>query len=57
MGFSSGLVDIGFGLERELALSSASVSRSNVDQIDKRSAMNLANSLFGNVLGLTSLNI
>lgn len=55
MGFSSGLVDIGFGLEREMALSTASVSSTDVEQIDKRSAMNLANSLFGNVLGLTSL--
>lgn len=52
---STRLVDIGFGLERELGLSTAAVSRVDIEDIDKRSAMNLANSLFGNALGLTSL--
>lgn len=52
---SSGLVDIGFGFDRELALSTAAVSRTDIEDIDKRSALSLANSLFGNVLGLTAL--
>lgn len=55
MDLSTSLVDIGFGIERELALSTAAVSRTDIEDIDKRSALNLGNSLFGNVLGLTSL--
>lgn len=55
MDFSAAIMDLGFGIERERALSTAAISRTNVEKVDNRSAMNLANSLFGNVLGLTAL--
>lgn len=47
--------DIGFGILQTIEESTGAISRTNYDQIDKRSSMSLSNSLFGNALGLTSL--
>lgn len=48
-------VDLGFGISQTFEESTASVYRTNIDQLSKRSSMNLADALYGNVLGLTSL--
>lgn len=53
--FSAEAVDRGFGIEQTFSESTASISNSTFDQIDKRSSLSASNSLFGNALGLTAL--
>ena len=55
MGFSAEKVNYGFGLAQTNAESTGAVSTVYADQIDNRSAMNIGNSLYGNVTGLTTL--
>lgn len=55
MDYTSTAVDMGFNFTQTIAQSTAAISSASVDRIDKRSASRLSNSLFGNVLGLTTL--
>lgn len=55
MDFASEGVDKGFGIQQTIAESTGAISRATNEQIDKRSSLSLANSLFGNALGLTAL--
>jgi len=55
MDFSTGKVNYGFGLEQALAESTGAVSTANSESINKRSALTIGNSLYGNVLGLTNM--
>ena len=52
---ASGKIDTGFGIEQSVAESAAAVSVTTSEGLNKRSAMSISNSLFGNVTGLTSL--
>lgn len=53
--FESQSVDAGVSKLQSLSESTGAISKSTIDEVDNRSAMNLANSLFGNALGLTAL--
>jgi len=55
MDFASEAVDLGFGIRQTVAESTSAVSRSTNKQINKRSSFSISNSLFGNALGLSSL--
>lgn len=55
MDFSAEKVNYGFGLNQTQAQSTGAVSTVYADQIDTRSALNIGNSLYGNVLGLTTM--
>lgn len=55
MDYASQLMDLGFGFNQTLSESTGAISRVDAKDIDKRSASSLANSLFGNALGLTAL--
>ena len=55
MDFSSEFVDMGFGINQTISESTAAISRSSKDDVNKRSAFSIANSLYGDALGLTSL--
>lgn len=55
MAYESESVNRGFGIKQTVAESTAAISKAEAKDINKRSAFNLANSLFGNALGLTSL--
>lgn len=57
MDFASQAVDMGFGFEQTVAESTGAISRATNEQIEKRSALSLANSLYGNVLGLSAIQI
>jgi hypothetical protein len=53
--YASQAVDMGFGILQTMEESTASISRATNEQINKRSSLSLANSLYGNALGLTAL--
>lgn len=53
--FAAEAVDRGWGIEQTLSESTAAISRSTFDDVNKRSSLNAANTLFGNALGLTTL--
>lgn len=55
MDFSAEKVNYGFGLNQTQAESTGAVSTVYAEQIDTRSALNIGNSLYGNVLGLTTM--
>lgn len=55
MDFASENVDYGFGLKHTRMESVGAVSTVYAEDIDTRSAMNLGNSLYGNVTGLTTM--
>lgn len=55
MDLASQKVEYGFGLNQTRAESTGAASTVYADQIDNRSAMNIGNSLFGNVTGLTTM--
>ncbi len=55
MDFSSNHVNYGFDLQQTNAESTGAVSTVYSDQIDTRSAFTIGNSLYGNVLGLTTM--
>lgn len=55
IGFADEAVDVGFGIRQTMAESTGAISRATNEQIDNRSSISLANSLFGNVLGLTAM--
>ena len=55
MDLSSQAVDLGFGIRQTVGESTSAISRATADQIDTRSSFSLSNSLYGNALGLTSL--
>lgn len=55
MGFESEPIDLGFGIPQTVEESAAAVSRTSSEELNKRSAFSIANSLFGNALGLTAL--
>lgn len=55
MDFASEAVDKGFGIRQTVAESTGAISRATNEQIDRRSSLSLANSLFGNALGLTAM--
>lgn len=55
MDFAANKVNYGFGLEQTHAESTGAVSTVYAEQIDNRSAFNIGNSLYGNVLGLTTM--
>ncbi len=55
MDYASQSVDLGFGINQTMAESTASISKINSEEIMKSSALSLSNSLFGNALGLTSM--
>ncbi|NDV57363.1 SusC/RagA family TonB-linked outer membrane protein [Bacteroides sp. 519] len=55
MDFSAQKVNYGFGLNQTNAASTGAVSTVYADQIDNRSAMNVGNSLYGNVAGLATM--
>lgn len=55
MDFSAQSMDVGFGFNQTLAESTGAISYASSEEVNQRSAFSTANSLFGNVLGLTSL--
>lgn len=55
MDYSSRPVDLGFGIHQTVGESTVSVASASNDQFNHRSSKNIGNSLFGNVLGLTTL--
>lgn len=55
MDYSSEKVNYGFGLQQTNAESTGAVSTVYAENIDKSSAFSIGNSLYGNVLGLTSM--
>lgn len=55
MDFSSRKVNYGFGLEQTQAESTGAASIVYADDINNRSAFTIGNSLYGNVLGLTTM--
>ncbi len=55
MGLSSQAVNIGYEVIQNLEESTASVSTTYSEDLDKRSSRDIGSSLFGNVLGLTAL--
>lgn len=55
MDFATGKVNYGFGLEQTFAESTGAVSTAHAEDINNRSAMSIGNSLYGNVLGLTTM--
>ncbi len=55
MDFTSQAVDIGFGFNQTVSESTGSISRTSSEDVNKRSSFSISNSLFGNALGLTSL--
>lgn len=55
MDYSSEKVNYGFGLQQTNAESTGAVSTVYVENIDKSSAFSIGNSLYGNVLGLTTM--
>lgn len=55
MDYSTEHVNYGFGLNQTNAESTGAVSTVYAEQIDNRSAINVGNSLYGNVLGLTTM--
>ena len=55
MDFSTEHVNYGFGLKQNRAESTGAVSTVYAEKIDNRSAMNVGNTLYGNVTGLTTM--
>ncbi|WP_321290292.1 SusC/RagA family TonB-linked outer membrane protein [uncultured Sunxiuqinia sp.] len=55
MDFASQRRDLGFGFDQPLSESTGAISYTSSEDINKRSSFSTANSLFGNVLGLTAL--
>lgn len=55
MDYSSEKVNYGFGLQQTNAESTSAVSTVYAENIDKSSAFSIGNSLYGNVLGLTTM--
>ena len=55
MDYSSEKVNYGFGLQQTNAESTGAVSTVYAENIDKSSAFSIRNSLYGNVLGLTTM--
>ena len=55
MDYSSEKVNYGFGLQQTNAESTGAVSIVYAENIDKNSAFSIGNSLYGNVLGLTTM--
>lgn len=55
MDYSSEEVNYGFGLQQTNAESTGAVSTVYAENIDKSSAFSIGNSLYGNVLGLTTM--
>ncbi len=55
MDYSSEKVNYGFGLQQTNAESTGAVSTVYTENIDKSSAFSIGNSLYGNVLGLTTM--
>ena len=55
MAYSSEKVNYGFGLQQTNAESTGAVSTVYAENIDKSSAFSIGNSLYGNVLGLTTM--
>ena len=55
MDYSSETVNYGFGLQQTNAESTGAVSTVYAENIDKSSAFSIGNSLYGNVLGLTTM--
>lgn len=55
MDFATEKVNYGFGLQQTNAESTGAVSTVYADEIDNRSAFSIGNSLYGNALGLTTL--
>jgi TonB-linked SusC/RagA family outer membrane protein len=55
MDYASRPVNIGFGIRQNVEESTMSVASASNDEFNNRSAKNIGNSLFGHVLGLTTL--
>lgn len=55
MDFASQKVEKGFGIQQTLAESTGAISRVENEEFNKRSSLNVGNSLFGSALGLTAL--
>lgn len=55
MDFATGKVNYGFGLQQTLAESTGAVSTAHTGEINNRSALSIGNSLYGNALGLTTM--
>ncbi|WP_205461965.1 SusC/RagA family TonB-linked outer membrane protein [Mangrovibacterium lignilyticum] len=55
MDFASQRRDMGFGFDQPLSESTGAISYTSSEDVNKRSSFSTANSLFGNVLGLTAL--
>jgi TonB-linked SusC/RagA family outer membrane protein len=53
--FASQSVDKGFGILQTEGESTSAISHATSEDINRRSSLSLANSLFGNVLGLTAM--
>lgn len=53
--YASQAVDMGFGINQTLKESTGAISRATSEDVDKRSAFSLANSLYGNALGLSAM--
>lgn len=55
MDLASESVDRGFGIRQTVAESTAAISKSSSQDVNNRSAFSIANSLYGNALGLSTL--
>lgn len=55
MDFSTENVEYGLGLKQNRAESTGAVSTVYAEEINNRSAMNVGNTLYGNVTGLTTM--
>jgi TonB-dependent SusC/RagA subfamily outer membrane receptor len=55
MDITTAKVNYGFGLQQTVAESTGAVSTVYADEINSRSALTIGNSLYGNVLGLTTM--
>ena len=53
--YASKPVNLGFGISQRMAESTGSVSTTSSEEINRSSALSLSNSLYGNALGLTSM--
>lgn len=55
MDYLSQEADMGFNIRQAIEETTATISRTNHEEIDRRSSLNLGNALFGNSLGLITM--
>jgi TonB-linked SusC/RagA family outer membrane protein len=55
MDFAAQTVDLGFGITQKMSESTAAVSLASSEEVNQRSSFSIANALYGNALGLNTL--